>query len=86
MPRRSTHLLVDVASLGSPAKDLVVALDTVDRGLRVDGQVAERIELHETVLDQARLQCQRLVTPWKGQGLALTVIFKERADILQIVR
>lgn len=77
--------MVDVSSFGTPTKDLVVALGTVNGRLRVDGQVAQRVQLNEVVADGPRFQSQGLITPGQGQSLAVTVLDEEFTDILEAV-
>lgn len=77
------YLLVNIATLGSPSKDLIVTLGSVDSRLGVDGEVSGRVELDEAVLDSSRLQSQGLVTPGQGQGLAGTVLDEESTNVLQ---
>jgi hypothetical protein len=58
-----THLLVHVSVLGTPPERRVIALDTIDPGLRVDGQESLLVDPRERLADDGRLLRRSLVAP-----------------------
>jgi hypothetical protein len=61
-----TNLLVDEAVTWSPSVRLVAAGNTVDRGLRVNGQESEFVQLRKVLRDNGCLGRRGFVRPRQG--------------------
>ena len=74
--------LVHVTILGSPSEDRMVRLDSVDRGLTIDGQVAAMVELDQLLADTIGLLGQGLVAPREHTNLTRAIEGKRFRNLL----
>lgn len=79
--RTSTHLLVNVSTLGTPSVRRIATASTIDARLRVDSQEASLVNFSQRLGDDCRFLRGRLIRPREGLELSSAESGKEGRDV-----
>lgn len=78
------NLLIDISSCTPPAKHRVSGRPSIDSRLTVDGEDTVPVQLGQSLSDQASLNSQLILIPWKRGHLRVKEEEEEEEEWLQI--